>query len=140
VTPPSAPPAPRTTLRLIHGALLVAPLFILGALAVLFRGLPPLELLSGALGYVLYAASAAGLAFAVWWRLRIPARASGRPEAEYWRATLPRAVALWAMAEGVALLGGVVAILAGQAPVTMVVIVIYVGLMVTFAPNRLAGT
>jgi hypothetical protein len=48
-------------------------------------------------------------------RDRLPARASGESADAWWERNLPRAVAIWTLAEGLALLGGVFYLLTGRA-------------------------
>jgi hypothetical protein len=136
---PSDRPSPLLTLRIIHAALLAGPLFIVAAMGFAFGGRATLSSLSGLVGYLIYAGCAAGLALGYWWRTRIPARRSDEGEWDYWRAALPRALMLWAVLEGVVVVGGVIGILAGQAVPVVVLLVIYLGLMLHSSPARMAG-
>lgn len=126
-------------IRVMHGALLAGPLIIAAALWYALGNRLVIPALTGPVGYGLYAVCAGGFAFGVLWRSRIPARAPGESLDAFWRANLPRAFALYALLEGVAVLGAIIAVLGGQQYPGMAVMLVYLGIMLTFSPGRLAG-
>ena len=125
--------------RVMHGALLAGPLIIVAALWYALGNRLAIPALTGPVGYALYALCAGGFAFGVLWRSRIPARAPGESPDAFWRTNLPRAFALYALLEGVAVLGAIIAVLSGQGYTALAVTLVYLGLMFAFSPGRLAG-
>lgn len=131
--------SPSTTVRIIHVALTVAPVFVITALWVAFAGRTAAPALGGVVGYAVYLACAAGFALGFWWRTRIPGRADGVSEEVYWRVTMPKALVLWGLLEAVVMVAAAMAILAGQHAVALVALMIYLTLMLMCSPGRLAG-
>lgn len=131
--------SPSATVRIIHLALTVAPVFVIAALWIAFAGRTIAPGLGGVVGYAVYLACAAGFALGFWWRTRIPARAGGMSEEDYWRLTMPKAIVLWGMLEAVVMVAAAMAILAGQGAVALVALMIYLTLMLVSSPTRLAG-
>src|SRR3990167_4773388 len=125
--------------RVMHGALLAGPLIIVAALWYALGNRLAIPALTGPVGYALYALCAGGFVFGVLWRSRIPARAPGESPDAFWRTNLPRAFALYALLEGVAVLGAIIAVLSGQGYTALAVTLVYLGLMFAFSPGRLAG-
>jgi len=125
--------------RVMHLALLVGPIFLVGVFWIVLGDRPPIESLQGTAGYAIYGACAAGFAGGFLLRTRIPQRDSGQDEAGYWRAVLARAVLLWGLLEGLVLMGSVIGILAGQPVVVLLVVLIYLSLMILSSPARLTG-
>ncbi|TFG48934.1 MAG: hypothetical protein E4H38_05705 [Gemmatimonadales bacterium] len=130
---------PIRMVRIMYWALLVGPFVIATALWFALGGRVVIPGLSGTTGYVMYAVCAAGFAFGVIWRSRIPARAPGESFDGFWRTNLPRAFGLYALLEGVAVLGAIVSLLSGQQYTAMAVMLVYGGIMSAFSPARLAG-
>jgi len=131
--------SPSTMVRIIHVALTVAPVFVIAALWIAFSGRTIAPALGGVVGYAVYLGCAAVFALGFWWRTRIPSRAGGLPEADYWRATMSKALLLWGTLEAVVMVAAAIAILAGQAAVAGVALMIYLTLMLLSSPGRLAG-
>ena len=125
--------------RVMYGALLAGPLIIVAALWYALGNRLAIPALTGPVGYALYALCAGGFVFGVLWRSRIPARAPGESPDAFWRTNLPRAFALYALLEGVAVLGAIIAVLSGQGYTALAVTLVYLGLMFAFSPGRLAG-
>jgi hypothetical protein len=125
--------------RVMYGALLAGPLVIVAALWYALGNRLVIPALTGPVGYLLCALCAGGFAFGVLWRSRIPARAPGESPDAFWRANLPRAFALYALLEGVAVLGAIIAVLGGRPYTALAVTLVYLGIMLTFSPGRLAG-
>ncbi len=137
--PDPAQLAPEKTVRIIHGALLVGAVFILGALWVAFRDGIVIEALRGPAGIGALAACGAGFAFGVWWRFRIPSRSRGQSELDYWQQVMPRALALWALLEGVTIVAGLLAVLSARSASLALIGGLYLVMMVAFRPSALAG-
>lgn len=118
-------------------ALLAGPIVVAAVIWLVLGESFRIPALAGPVGYGFYGLCAAGFAAGVVWRSKIPARGP-ESEVEFWRANLPRAFVLYALLEGVALLGSLVALLAGHPLTALAVVLVYLGLMIVFRPARLA--
>lgn len=130
---------PARLVRIVFWALLAAPVLIALVMLYVLGGRQVIAALAGPPGYALYAVCAAGFAFGSWWRARIPRKGSQGDEDAYWRGALPRMLSLYALLEGVAVLGVLVALLAGTRVVGLVILLLYMTQMMAYAPGRLAG-
>ncbi len=137
-----------TTARIIHGALAVGVLMVFGILAYLRTVSGPAVAgdAAGTLRIVAYAVLAVGIVMTRVMRGRIaapsPARSregSGADLAEWWTTTLPKAIVVWALAEGVGMIGIVLGYVI--ADLTVQVIAVAVGLFLLFLtrPGALEG-
>ncbi len=130
---------PLTVARVLHAALTIGPFLIAGIMWFVLRGRLVVSALNGTPGYALYGLTALGLAFGAWWRSEIPGRSGGEESSEYWRRVLPRVFALYALLEGVAVLGTLVALLAGKPVTALAILLVYATQMLLYSPSRLAG-
>ncbi len=142
---PQTPSGPsRTTATILHLALLLGPLVLVGV-AVAWRGAPgssfrvappvpasSLRLVGGVVAAACYGA-------ALLLRSRLIPPAGDQPEHEWWAANQPRAVVLWALIEGGMALGGVIFLLSGDLPALLGITGAGLLLMLAFTPQRLAG-
>lgn len=134
----------RTTATILHLALMLGPLVLVGV-AVVLRAAPdsPFRLRSGmplaTLRLVGGVVAAGCYTAALLLRGRLDPPAGGESEDHWWAANQPRAVVLWALIEGAMLLGGVLFLLSGDLPILLGVTGTGLLLMLAFTPQRLAG-
>lgn len=109
---PASTASPASVVRAVHAALASATVGATGLLVLLRRapGIGPAPLLL----YAVFAIAAIMFAGALVVAGRIPRLAAGEDEAAWWRVTLPRAVAVWAMLEGPAFLAAMAHFLTGS--------------------------
>lgn len=134
----------RATATILHLALMLGPLLLIGIAVVLRRApgssfaaapaIPPatLRLAAGAAAAAMY-----GVALLL--RSRLSPPANGQPEDGWWADNQPRAVVLWALIEGGMLLGSVAYLLSGDLPLLLGISGAGLVLMLAFTPARLAG-
>lgn len=132
-------PSPFRIVRVMYWALLVGPFGIAVALWFVLGDQVVIPALVGSTGYILYGVCAAGFALGILWRGRIPPRGAGEGLDLFWRTNLPRVFGLYALLEGVAVLGALIALLGGQPYTAGAVMLVYAGIMFMFSPTRLAG-
>lgn len=138
----SAPPT-RATANLMHLALLLGPLLLIGVVAWLRLGpdARPMAPIHGAevLPLITYVVGAMSYGMALVFRGRIPALAPGDDENAWWARNLSRALVVWAMAEAPMILAGIVFLLLGNLTVLAVVAGAGFLIMLLTAPARLVG-
>lgn len=115
--PPSQPPATRTATLIFLAMLASVVLTLLVAAALRWAGVFDAVTLPSAVAWAPLVMAGLAAAAVLALRTRLPARGTASAEA-WWTAQLPRVVALWALAEGAAMLGTVVYLVTG-APVAL---------------------
>lgn len=126
--------------KVIHRALLVGATLAAAVLALLRRTAPPAGVLlsPSVLRYVVLALAAGVIVALLTMRRRIPARAPDGDAAAWWRAAQGPAIAAWALAESLMLVGAIFYYLGGDI-VPAGVVGLGLLLLVGAAPDRLAG-
>lgn len=138
MTTPSAPSATGTA-RVLHVAL-TASAIIFVAMGWYFRGrfLLPAGA-AGAVGFAAYALAASGLLAGIALRRLLPERGASESSDAWWRAQLPKAVAVWAIGEGTTLFGSMVLAVGAAMPAAVVVLLAGFGVLLAHSPGRLAS-
>jgi len=139
VTPPPvpAPASPTTAARVLHVGLTMSAAG-LAAIAWFFRGALALPAgTGGALTFAAYALAASGLLAGLAFRRLIPGRSASESQDAWWKANLPKAVAVWAVGESIVLLGALVFAVGGQLAAAGVVALAGFAVLVATAPGRL---
>jgi hypothetical protein len=139
MTPPPAPApvSPATAARILHLGLTMSAV-VIAAGAWFFRG--TLELpagTGGALTFAAYALAASGLLAGLAFRRLIPGRSASDSQDAWWKANLPRAVAVWAVGESIVLVGALVYAVGGQLAAATVVALAGFAVLIATAPARL---
>ena len=131
----AAPPAAAVTARIVHLALVLGAVTVTGVHAAVRAKAPP----AGgppALLPVLAAAAVATTALALALKARLPGRAAGTGEAEWWAANLRSALLIWALLESAAVMGAVFYLI-GVGTWGLVVAAAALALLVANGPGRL---
>jgi len=139
VTPPPvpAPASPTTAARALHIGLTMSAI-VLAGFAWFFRGTLALPAgTGGALTFAAYALAASGLLAGLAFRRLIPGRSASETQDLWWKANLPKAVAVWAVGESIVLLGALVYAVGGQLAAAGVVALAGFAVLVATAPGRL---
>ena len=138
--PPAAPVSPAIRARIIHAALVLGVLLFLGT--ALYVGtnssMPASALPNRRVLYLgLFVASAVLFSAAMYTAARLTSPGPGVSQDEWWRANLSRAIGIWALVEGPAILGMVAYLLTRD---FRTLIAPFVGLLlfVNYRPSRLA--
>ena len=132
-------PSLESRVRIIHGVMLAATIAVPVILAVvrIVVGQTGIEQPARVLAIIAPAVAAVAVLVSSRVRRRIPAL--GRtPAAEWWTANMQSAVVLWSLAEGTGMLAGVAYFLTGDLPATLLAFGVAVGLLLMYAPTRLA--
>lgn len=137
--PPAAAASPATVARILHASL-GAGAVVITAVAWVMRGAFQLpEGTSGAVAFAAYALAASGLLAGLAFRRLIPERGASQDADAWWRLQLPKAVAVWAIGEGTALLGAVVLAVGGPPVAALAVVLAGFAVLIATAPGRLAS-
>lgn len=138
MTTPSGPSAAGTA-RVLHLALMASAITFV-AMGWYFRGrfLLPAGA-AGAVGFAAYALAASGLLAGIALRRLLPERGASEPLDAWWRAQLPKAVAVWAIGEGTALFGALVLAVGAGLPAAILVILAGLGVLLANTPGRLVS-
>ena len=138
MTPPvPAPASPTTAARVLHIGLTTSAV-VLAGFAWFFRDTLVLPAgTSGALTFAAYALAASGLLAGLAFRRLIPGRSASETQDLWWKANLPKAVAVWAVGESIVLLGALVYAVGGQLAAAGVVALAGFAVLVATAPGRL---
>ena len=138
--PPAAPVSPAISARIIHGALMLGVMLFLGTAWYIGSNdsTPVSALPNRPVLYVgLFVVSAVLFWAAMYTAARLTPPGPGVSEDEWWRANLSRAIGIWALVEGPAILGTAAYILTLD---FRTLIAPFVGLLlfVNYRPSRLA--
>jgi len=139
MTPPPvpAPASPATAARILHLGLAMSAV-VVAAGAWYFRGTLALPAgTGGALTFAAYALAASGLLAGLAFRRLIPSRSASETADAWWRANLPKAVAVWAVGESIVCLGALVYVVGGQLAAAGVVALAGFAVLVATSPTRL---
>jgi len=137
--PPGAPVSPGINARIIHGCLLLGVvLFCLVAWTVASRTALPMEALPDrrVLYLALFLVSAGLFGGAMFTANRLPPAARGTSQDDWWRVNLGKAILIWALVEGPALLGTIAYLLTRD---FRVLLATFTGLLffAAYRPSRL---
>lgn len=94
---------------------------------------------TGAVAFAAYALAASGLLAGVALRRLVPERGASESLDAWWRAQLPKALAVWAIGEGTTLFGALVLAVGAALPAAVIVILAGLGVLLANAPGRLAS-
>lgn len=126
--------------RLLHASLLVTPILFF-AIAVYLGSLPsaPSPDTPGVLRWAGLGVGSVLVAVAAILRSTVPRRLAGEPEDPWWKANLPRAIMLWALAETVGVAGAAVSVVAGDPLGALPLVVASTLLLLHLSPARLSA-
>lgn len=125
--------------RLLHASLLVTPLLFF-SIAVYLGTLPsaPTPDAPGVLRWAGLGVGSILVAVAALLRNTVPPRLAGEPEDAWWKANLPRAIMLWALAETVGVAGAALSLVAGDPLGALPLVAASTLLLLHLSPARLA--
>lgn len=125
--------------RLLHASLLVTPLLFF-SIALYFSSLPsaPTPDSSGMLRWAGLGVGSVLVAVASLLRNTVPQRLADEPEDAWWRANLPRAIMLWALAETVGVAGAALSLVAGDPLGALPLVLASTLLLLHLSPARLS--
>ena len=125
--------------RLLHASLLVTPLLFF-SIAVYLGTLPsaPTPDAPGVLRWAGLGVGSILVAVAALLRNTVPQRLAGEPEDAWWKANLPRAIMLWALAETVGVAGAALSLVAGDPLGALPLVAGSTLLLLHLSPARLA--
>lgn len=125
--------------RLLHASLLVTPLLFF-SIAVYLGTLPsaPTPDAPGVLRWAGLGVGSILVAVAALLRNTVPPRLAGEPEDAWWKANLPRAIMLWALAETVGVAGAALSLVAGDPLGALPLVAGSTLLLLHLSPARLA--
>jgi hypothetical protein len=136
MTMPPRPRASRTAVIVYLAMLATVAVTLISSVAIqASAGIPPLGAPISALVPVIIALGAGLAVFAL--RDRLPARGAGQTEDDWWARNLGRATAIWAVAEGLAILGGVFYLVTGV-PMTLSSAAVGLALLAFCTPANLS--
>jgi len=134
---PTPDDQPAIVPRIIHGSMLVAVLVVVAVLKSIHEGTHPIEqgasLLLRFVGLVVLAG--AGLTIRTL-RQRVPMIGPKTDVLAWWRAHLPSVLTLWAIAEGVGILGSALWFVGGDVVLLVVLIGSSIALLLRLGPAR----
>lgn len=140
--PPGAGPG-RTQARLVHAAVAAATVVVLAVFAILRRTAPAGVVIPGesslpmrAIVLTLAAGGTIGLRLV---RAALPPVPSGTDPNAWWRVNLGRAIALWALPDGIGVAGAVLYYLSGDALLLALAGGWAVTMFFVYSPGRLTG-
>lgn len=136
--PPPAAASPGTVARILHASLTAGAAVITGVAWVMRGAFALPEGTGGAVAFAAYALAASSLLAGLAFRRLIPERAASQEPDAWWRLQLPKAVAVWAIGEGTALLGAVVLAVGGAPVAALAVVLAGFAVLIATAPARLA--
>jgi hypothetical protein len=135
---PSGPSTARTALFIYLSMIVAVALALVMSVALQAARVFPPGVSGPAFDLMPLAVAAAAALVFIAVRRRLPDRRSGQSEDDWWRANLPAALALWATAEGAALVGAVFHLVTGS-PTALAATALGLALLAFSTPTGLAN-